>query len=86
LGTITIHQRKNTDSKVIDIAHWKICKNVSLVVEYAILIRYQYHTARIRGLFESIDGPAARPPDNLSNSNSLGDFHQKVTQLTVPVY
>jgi len=38
IGNNTIHERQNTDSKLIDIASCKVCKNVLLVVEYAILI------------------------------------------------
>jgi len=35
-----LYQRYNTDFKIIDIASCKACKNISLVVENAILIRY----------------------------------------------
>jgi len=40
LGKNTIYQRLNTDSKLIDIASCKACKNILLVVENTILIRY----------------------------------------------
>jgi len=33
IGKITIYQRKNTDSKIIDIANFKTCKNKLLAVE-----------------------------------------------------
>jgi len=40
IGKNTIYQRSNTDSELIDIASCKACKNISLVVENAIWIRY----------------------------------------------
>jgi len=40
IGKNTIYQTLNTDFKIIDIASCKACKNISLVVENAILIRY----------------------------------------------
>jgi len=36
----TMHNRKNTDSKLIEIASCTACKHVSLVVENTILVRY----------------------------------------------
>ena len=82
LGKNTIYHRKNMDSKLIHITNCKTCKNISFVVEYAILIRYYYETAKTRALYESIDGPA----DNVPNSDGLGDFHRNVPKLTVHVY
>jgi len=41
----TIYQRKNTDSKVVNIANSQTCKNKLLAVEYAILMKYYYQTA-----------------------------------------
>jgi len=41
-GTNTIHQRNNTDSKIIDIADCNLCKNKLVAVEYMILIRHNY--------------------------------------------
>jgi hypothetical protein len=38
-----------------------------MVAENFILIRYYYHTANARALYESIDGPAVRPADNPPN-------------------
>jgi len=40
IGKNELYQRLNTNSKLIDIASCKACKNISLVVENAILIRY----------------------------------------------
>ena len=40
IGKNTICQRSNTDSKLIDSARCKACKNILFVVENAILIRY----------------------------------------------
>jgi hypothetical protein len=40
LGENTIYQRYNTESKLIDIASCTACKNIYLVVENAILIKY----------------------------------------------
>jgi len=36
----TIYQKYNMDSKLINIANCNTCKNISLVVENVILIRY----------------------------------------------
>jgi len=51
----------NTDSKLIDIASFKALKNIFLVGENMILIRYYSPTPKTRALIESMDGP----PDNL---------------------
>ena len=74
IGKNTIYQRYNTDSKLIFIASYKAYKNTLLVVESAILIRYNYQTPKTRALFESIDGPAGRPTDNPPNSDWLGVY------------
>ena len=58
IGKKTIYYRKNTDSKIIDIANCQTCKNKLLAVEYTILIRYYYQTANTRAIYESTDGPA----------------------------
>jgi hypothetical protein len=42
LGNKTIYHWWNTDSKLIDIGSSKRCKNISLVVDHAILIRYYW--------------------------------------------
>jgi len=83
IGKNTIYHRKNTDSKAIDIANCKSCKHVSLVVEYAILIRYYYQTPTTRALYEAIDGPAGGPANNPPDSVWLGDFHRHVPKLMV---
>jgi len=48
IGKNTVYQRKNTYSKIINIAHCKTCKIKLLAVVYAILIRYYYPTATTR--------------------------------------
>ena len=80
-----IYHRKNTDSKLIDITSCKASKKVLLVVEYTILIRYYYQTAKTQALYESIDGPAGRPAHNPPNSEGLGDYHQTIPEFTVQV-
>jgi hypothetical protein len=42
IGKNAKFKRKNKDSKLIDIAHCKICRPGLLDIEYAILIRYNY--------------------------------------------
>ena len=71
IGKNTTYKRKNTDSKIIDMANCKTCKKRLLAAEYAILVRYYYQTAKARALYESTDGPADNPP----NSDGLGDLH-----------
>ena len=39
----------------------KTCKKSLLDVENAILIRYDYYTAKTRALYESTHGPAGHP-------------------------
>ena len=74
------------DSKIIDNAESETCKNILLAVEYTLLIRYYYQSAKPRALCDNIDGPAGRPADNPHNSDWLGDFHRTVPELTVQVY
>jgi hypothetical protein len=71
----TMYNRKNTDSKLIEIASCTACKPVSLVVENTILVRYEKYTAKTRALYESIDGPTTRPTYNPLNSDGLGVYH-----------
>ena len=74
-----------TDSKLIDIAPCKACKNISMVVENAILIRYYSYTPKARALSESMDGPTGRSADNPPISEGLGVYHSAVPRLTVRV-
>ena len=46
IGKNKMLQKYNTDSKIINIASCKACKNISLVVENVILIQYYYHSAK----------------------------------------
>jgi len=82
----TTYQRYNTDTKLINIASCKACKNISLVVENAILIRYYSHTPKARALMESMDGSAGRPAANPPNSDRLGVYHWTVPELMARVY
>lgn len=63
------------DFKIVDIANFKSCKTTLLAVEYTMLIRHYYQSAKTRAVYESIDGPAGQPSDNLPNSDRFGDFH-----------
>jgi len=80
-GKNTIYQWKNMDSKLINITNCKTCKNMLLVVENTILIRYYQQTAKTRALCESVDGPAGQPADNPPNSDRLGVYHQIVPEV-----
>jgi hypothetical protein len=83
VGRNTISQRWNTDTKLIDIATCTTCKRAILVAENAILITDYYRTANTTALYESIDVPAGRPADNLSNSDGLGVYHITAPERTV---
>jgi len=80
------YNRKNTDSKMINIAECKTCKKRLLAVECQLLIIYYYPSAKTRTLYKSTNGPAGRPTDNRPNSDGFGDFHRTVPELTVQVY
>jgi hypothetical protein len=84
-GKNPIHPWWNIDWILNDIANCKACKNVLLVVENPILISHYEQTAKTRALFESIDGPAGQPTDNLPNSYGLGVSRRTVPELTVQV-
>jgi len=82
----TTYNRKHRDSKIINVAVCKTCRNILLAVEYLILIMYNYPTAKTGTVYKSTDGPAGRPADHSPNSDGLGDFHWTVPELTVRVY
>jgi hypothetical protein len=82
----TMHNRKNMDSKLIEIAGCTACKDVSLVVQNTILVRYDIYTAKTGALNESIDRPARRPADNPPHSGGLGVYHPTISGLTVQGY
>jgi hypothetical protein len=69
------YRRKNTYSKMINVADCKTSKKRLLAVKYLILIIYHYLTAKTRTLYKSTDGPAGRPADNLPISDGLEDLH-----------
>ena len=81
----TTYNRKNTDSKKINVADCRTCKKRLLAVEYLILIIYDYQSAKTRTLYISTDGPTGRPADNPSNSDRLGEFYRTMPKLTVQV-
>jgi len=83
IGKNTLYKREDMDSKIIDIANCKTCKKRLLAVEYAILIRYYYETAKAKALYESIDGPAGLPANNPPNSDGVRDFHRTVPKSMV---
>jgi len=47
------------------------------------LVRYYYHVAKTRALYESTDGTDKQPADNGPNSDGLEDFHLTVPKLSV---
>jgi hypothetical protein len=78
--------RKNSYSKIINVADCKTSKKSLLAAEYLIIIMFNYPTAKTRTLYKSTDGPAGRPADNPPNPDGLGDLHRSVPELTVRVY
>jgi len=82
----SMYQSDNIDSKLIDIASCKACKNLSLVVENAILIRYYSHTPKARPIIESMDRSSRWSADNPPNSDGLGVYHRTLPELTVWLY
>jgi hypothetical protein len=81
LGTNTIYWRWNTNTKLIDIANHSTGKSSLMFAECVILIQYNWHTAKTRAIYESIDGPA----DNRPNSARFGDCHWTVSEWAVRV-
>jgi len=61
--------KEKQEFQTIDITNCEPCKNILLVVENTISIRYYFKTAKTRALHESIDGPASRLADNPPNSD-----------------
>jgi len=49
------YKRKNTYTKIINVADCKTCKKRLLAVEYLILIIYTYPTAKTRTVYKSTD-------------------------------
>jgi len=80
------YKRKNTYTKIINVADCKTSKKKLLAVEYLILIIHTYPAAKTRTLYKSTEGPAGRPADNRPNSDGLGDLHRTGPELTVRVY
>jgi hypothetical protein len=86
LGENTAQKRSNTDYKIINIEHFKICKNSTLATEYGILIIYYYRTAKIRPLYILSDGPAGRTAENPPNSDRNGNDHCSEHEFPFRVY
>jgi len=82
----TTYNRKNTDSKIIEVADCKTCKKRLLAVECLILLIFNYPPAKTRTLYISTDGPAGQPADNPPNSDGMGDSHWTVPEFVVRVY
>jgi hypothetical protein len=78
--------RKNSYSKIINVADCKTSKKRLLASEYLIIIMFNYPTAKTRTLYISTDGPTGQPADNTPNPDGLGDLHRTVRELTVRVY
>jgi hypothetical protein len=81
IGKNMKYYRKRLDFKIINIVNCRTFKKGLLAVDYAILIRCYYQTAKTRELYESTDGPTGQPTDNQPNSDGLGDFHQLYANL-----
>jgi len=79
------NRRLNTNSNTINVAEYKTSKKRLLAVDYLILIMYNYPTAKRRPLYESTDGPAGRPSDNLPDPDRLGDLRRILIKWTVPL-
>jgi len=86
IGNNAIYQSYIPNSKLINIACCKACKNISLVVENAILIIYYQQTPKTNAVYESINGPAGRPTDSPLNSDGLEVYRQTITMLMVRAY
>lgn len=67
----TMYNKKNTDSKILNIAHCKICKMWLLAAKYLILVIYNYPTATTSTWYKSTDGPADNPDDQFRNGTVL---------------
>jgi hypothetical protein len=78
--------RKNTYSKIINVADSKTSTKKLLAVEYLVLIIYNDATAKTRTLYKSTNRPAGRPADNPPNSDGFEDLHRTIPKLIVPVY
>jgi hypothetical protein len=67
MAKYAMYRRKNTYSKIINVADCTTSKKRSLAVEYLVLIIYNYPTVKTRTLYKSTDKPAGRPADNPQN-------------------
>jgi len=63
-----------------------VIKEVPLYANYAILIKYNYQSAKGQALHESTVIPTGLPDDNLPNSNTLGDDHGNIPESIELVY
>jgi hypothetical protein len=71
---------------IIGIVNCKTCSKRLLDVESTILIGYNDQATKISGLYESKDGPAEQPAENLPNADGMGDFDRILFELIVLVY
>ena len=81
----TEYKRQNIDSKITDVTTRKVITKESLDVNWLILIKYHYQTAKARALYKPTNGPAWQPSNYPPNSEGLGDVHWTVAKLTVHV-
>jgi len=86
IGKNTEYKRNNAESKIIEIVNSKACKKSLPDVEYVILVRYYYQTARTRASNEYTGGPTGQPADFPLSSVRLGDIHRTLGILKVWVY
>jgi hypothetical protein len=70
----TTYNRKNTNSKIINVTDCRTCKKRSWAVEYLILIIFNCPTAKSSTIYKSTDGPTGQSTDNAPNANGVGDF------------
>jgi len=79
----TRHKRQSIDSKITEVVICKVIKKEFLDVNYLILIKYNYQSAKARALYKSTDGPAGQPADNPANSDGLADVHRTALKMRV---
>jgi len=83
IGRNMKYYRKSLHSKIIDIANCTTFKLGLLAVEYTILIRYYYQTAKARSLYVSTAGSAGWHAYNLPNWDELRDVCLAIPELKI---
>jgi len=77
IGKNTKCRRRNTDSKIINIANSNRSNKWLLGVALAALVNYNYQAAKTRALYEFADRPAGQHADNPPNSDMLWNSIQQ---------